>query len=246
MKAQHRHSATMRIGIGAALLLLALPAMAQWTGKGEAGLAIASGNSDSRTANARVSTTYKQDAWEHSLGLGGLYVRTEGETTARRWESMAQTRFDFLPNTFWYGGVRYEEDRFSGFEHQGLVTTGVGRRFIDNDTTKLLGQAGIGYKFSREVDQVGIDDGYKHNELAGVASLEFSHVLTATTSVFGKFGGEVTSGNNFLQNEVGVAVKMTDRMALAVAYAVRHNTDPPEGFEKTDTLATVNLVYEVR
>jgi putative salt-induced outer membrane protein YdiY len=39
---------------------------------------------------------------------------------------------------------------------------------------------------------------------------------------------------------------MTDRMALAVAYAVRHNTDPPEGFEKTDTLATVNLVYEVK
>ena len=65
-------------------------------------------------------------------------------------------------------------------------------------------------------------------------------------SIFDKFNGEFTSGNNFLQNEIGVAVKMTDRIALALAYAVRHNTDPPAGFRKTDTLTTVNLVYEVK
>ena len=98
-----------------ALLLAALPAAAQWTGKGEAGLAIASGNSDSRTANARVSATRKLGAWEHKLGLAGLYVRSEGDTTAKRWEASGQTRFDFRPDTFWYGGGRYEEDRFSGF-----------------------------------------------------------------------------------------------------------------------------------
>ena len=28
--------------------------------------------------------------------------------------------------------------------------------------------------------------------------------------------------------------------------AVRHNTDPPVGFEKTDTLTTINLVYELK
>lgn len=38
---------------------------------------------------------------------------------------------------------------------------------------------------------------------------------------------------------------MNTRLALAVGYAVRHNTDPSEGFEETDTLTTVNLVYEI-
>ena len=55
-----------------------------------------------------------------------------------------------------------------------------------------------------------------------------------------------TSGNNFLQNEIGLAVKMSDRLALSLAYAVRHNTDPPAGFKKTDTLSTLNLVYEIK
>lgn len=227
---------------GAALLLASLPAAAQWTGKGEAGVALASGNTESRTANARVSVGYKRDDWENTFGLGGLYVRTEGQTTARRWEALAQTRLDFFRNNFWYGGVRYEEDRFSGFDHQGLVTTGVGRRFIQNDTTKLIGQVGVGYKFW-ETLTVPTD---KDSSVTGVASLEFDHKLTGTTTVFDRFSGEFTSDNNFLQNEVGVAVKMTDRMALALAYAVRHNTDPPDGFEKTDTLVTVNLVYEVK
>lgn len=234
-----------RASIAAALLLAALPAAAQWTGKGEAGVALASGNSESRTANARVAVGYKRDDWENTFGLGGLYVRTEGDTTARRWEANAQTRFDFFANNFWYGGVRYEEDRFSGFDHQGLVTTGVGRRFIENDTTKLIGQVGAGFKFWETIETLE-EPADKDSSVTGVASLEFDHKLTDTTSVFDKFSGEFTSDNNFLQNEVGVAVKMTDRMALVVAYAVRHNTDPPEGFEKTDTLATVNLVYEVK
>jgi putative salt-induced outer membrane protein len=39
---------------------------------------------------------------------------------------------------------------------------------------------------------------------------------------------------------------MTDVLALAVGYSVRHNTDLPVGFENTDTLTTINLVYELK
>src|SRR5689334_22396762 len=128
-------------------LLCSLPAMAQWTGKGEAGVAVASGNTSTKSANARVAVGYKSDAWEDSASLAGNYVRTEGLTTARRWEIGAQTRYNFGAHTFWYGGARYEEDRFSGFDHQGVISTGVGRKFIDRDTTHLAGQVGVGYKF---------------------------------------------------------------------------------------------------
>lgn len=228
-----------------ALLLAALPAAAQWTGKGEAGLAIASGNTDTRTANAKIAIARKVDAWEHSGSLAGLYVRNDGDTTAKRWELGAQTRYTFSEHTFWFGGARYEEDQFSGFDHQGVINTGIGRRFIDNDTTKLSGQVGVGYKFF-ETEGTLTEPADKDSSIAGVASLDFSHQLTATTSVFNRFGVEYTADNTFFQNEVGLAVKMTDRLALALAYAVRRNSSPPAGFKKTDTLSTVNLVYEVK
>lgn len=222
-----------------------LPAMAQWSGKGEAGVAIASGNTDTKSANARVAVGYKSDGWEDSASLAGNYVRTDGLTTARRWELGAQTRYNFGAHTFWFGAGRYEQDRFSGFDHQGVISTGVGRKFIDSDITHLAGQVGVGFKFFETIATL-VAPASKENELGGVASLNFDHQLTKTTTVYDKFGAEFTSENNFLQNELGLTVKMTDRLALSLAYAVRHNTDPPPGFKKTDTLSTLNLVYEVK
>jgi putative salt-induced outer membrane protein len=228
---------------GGVLLIFALAASAEMTGKGEAGLAIASGNARSKTANAKVSIGWNAGSWENSFGLAGLYVRNDGQTTARRWEATEQTRYNFSGDgTYWFGGGRYEQDRFSGFDHQGVVNTGVGHKFIDTDTTKLSGQVGVGYKFSRTSGAPSEKEG----NLAGTAGLDFSRKLTTTTTLTNKFGAEIISGNKFLQNELGVAVKVSDRLALAVAYAVRHNTAPPAGFKKTDTLTTVNLVYEVK
>jgi putative salt-induced outer membrane protein len=85
-------------------LVLALagtaPAMAQWTGKGEAGIAVASGNTDTKSANAKIAVANKYDKWEHLASLGGNYVRTAGDTTAKRWELGLQTRYSFSGRTF--------------------------------------------------------------------------------------------------------------------------------------------------
>ncbi len=229
-----------------ALLCAALPAAAQWSGKGEAGLAMASGNSDSKQINAKVAVGLKRNSWEHTLGFAALYVRADDETTARRWEASGQTRFTFGgERAFWFGGGRYEEDRFSGFDYQAVITTGLGNKFIDSEDTKLSGQVGFGYKVLETLPSVEAPRGKDH-AIAGTVALEFSHQLTRTTTLTNKFGAETTPENNFLQNQMGVAVKMTDRMALSLGYAVRHNTNPPTGFRKTDTLSTVNLVYEVK
>jgi putative salt-induced outer membrane protein len=237
-----RARARRLIAIGT-LAAVAAPALAELTGKGEAGLAIASGNADTKTANAKISIGWKTGNWENTFGLAGLYVRNDGLTTARRWEASEQTHYNFSGDgTFWFGGVRYEEDHFSGFDHQGVVDTGAGHKFINTDTTKLSGQVGVGYKFWETFGTPR----EKESSLAGTAGVDFLHKLTATTTLTNKFGTEITSGNKFMQNELGVAVKVSDRLALAVAYAVRHNTDPPAGFRKTDTLTTMNLVYEVK
>lgn len=227
------------------LMACSLPASAQWTGKAEAGLAIASGNADSKTANAKVAIARKDGAWEHSGSLAGLYVRSAGDTTARRWELGAQTRYSFGTHTFWFGAARYEKDRFSGFDHQGVVNTGIGRHFVASDTTKLTGQVGVGYKFSESLPTL-TEPRDREKSIAGVAGLEFEHKVAETTTLFDRASAEITSDNNFLQNEAGVRVRMSDRLALSLAYEVRHNTRPPSGFRKTDTLTTVNLAYEVK
>lgn len=232
----------------AGLLLCAVAPLAtaqEWSGKGEAGIALASGNTDSKTARAKVAVNRKAESWETMLGLAGLYVRNSGETTARRWEVSSQARYNVSPKTFVFGAGRYEEDKFSGFDYQAVINTGLGHKFLDSDTTKLSSQVGVGFKFLEAIP--GADPADEHDgTMVGVAGVDFSHKLTDTTTVFNRFELEYTDDNTFLQNEVGVTVKVSDRMALSLAYAVRRNSNPPDTFRKTDTLSTVSLVYEVK
>jgi putative salt-induced outer membrane protein len=228
------------------------PAYADWTGKGEAGLVVSSGNTETETANVKIAMAHERDKWKNAFGLNGLYASDDTGATAQRWEAFTQSDYNFSPKTFWFGAARYEDDRFSGFEYQATVSTGLGRKFIDTDRTKFVGTAGVGYKFFEtqdvfdDVTGVLIEEGAREEQVVFRSTLDFDHKFTETTSLIDKFIVEAGSDNTFYQNDISLQVKINAVLALAVGYSVRHNTDPPLGFEKTDTLTTVNLVYEIK
>jgi putative salt-induced outer membrane protein len=248
----------MRVSITAAVsaavaLLPALPAHADWSGKGEAGLVIASGNTDTKTANVKLALANEIDKWKHQFGAAALYASSDPDgTTAQRWEVFEQTDYNYSPRDFWFGAARYEDDRFSGFEYQATVSAGYGRKIIDTDVTKFTGTAGFGYKFFEtqdafdEVTGALIAPGESDSEVVFRGTLDYDHKFTETTSLLDKFVVEAGADNTFVQNDLALQVKMTDVLALAVGYSVRYNTDPQVGFEKTDTLTTINLVYEIK
>ena len=232
-------------------LLHATPAAAQWTGRGELGLVIASGNNETKAGNAKIAISHEGERWTHEGTFMAVYAADEVGSTAQRWQATEQSEYLFNPRNFWFGGTRYENDHFSGFTHQGTLSTGIGHVFTDSDTTQLKGQLGVGYKFfeTREVlSPLGVllKPRTTGNSLAGIANVDFKHQFNASTTLQDKFTAEYTSENTFLQNELSLQVKMTDALAIALGYTVRHNTDPPEGFARTDTLTTVNLVYEMK
>lgn len=230
---------------------LAAPAHADWTGKGEAGFVTSSGNTQTETANAKLNVQREEGNWKNAFGLDGLYASDDEGTSAQRWELFGQSDYSFSPKTFWFGAARYEQDEFSGFEYQTTVSSGLGRKFINTDITKFIGTAGVGYKFleTRDAfDEAGalLERGEADNEVVFRGTLDFDHQFTPTTSLLDKFIVEAGVDNTFVQNDLSLQVKMNAVLALAVGYSVRHNTDPPVGFEKTDTLTTVNLVYEIK
>jgi putative salt-induced outer membrane protein len=247
-----RASTASAIGVAAALLA-ASPAYADWSGKGEAGLVIASGNTDTKTGNVKLQLANEIEKWKHQFGAAALYASSDAEgTTAQRWEVTEQSDYNYSPRDFWFGAARYEDDRFSGFLYQATVSAGYGRKFIDTDITKFTGTVGVGYKFFEtqdvfdEVTGVLIEPGESDSQGVFRGTLDYDHKLTATSSLLDKFVIEAGSDNTFVQNDIALQVKMTDVLALAVGYSVRHNTDPPAGFDKTDTLTTINLVYQLK
>lgn len=227
-----------------AILLIGPPAMAEWKGKAEAGVVLARGNTETTTANGKLDVANELEKWKHSALLAALYAQSEDsvtdelETSAQRYEARWQSDYKFTPRAFWFGGLRYERDEFSGFDYQASLTTGLGYRFIDTDRTKFYGQAGVGYRQLQDSLT-----GEKEDEVVYRGDLGFERVLTANTKLTDKLIVEAGSTNTFAGNDLALEVKMSERFGLSLGYGVRYNSDPPTGLESTDTLTTVNLSY---
>ena len=231
-------SRPMIFAVLAAALLLFIQspqALAQWKGKGEGGAVIARGNSDADTVNLKLEMATELDRWKHGFGIQALRATNDSDKTAERYGAFWQSDYKLDVRTYLFGGLRYEDDRFSGFDYQASATT---RKFIDTDTTKFSGQAGVGYKrleyaLTGRVESEAIFSG----------ELKFEHALTETTQIIDKFVVEVGSSNTFAANDLALQVKMSDRFSLAAGIGVRYNSDPPLGLKTTDTIMTLNLVY---
>jgi len=226
----------------------------QWSGKGELGLALARGNTTSDTFNAKADMTKIVDPWKHTVGFS--VVRSSArdpdtgtdKTTGNRYEFHGQSDYKLNSRSYVFGGARYENDDFAPFQYQAIVDGGYGYKFIDSDTTKLATEAGVGYRRQKEQD-TALKSGAQTGDAIFRGKVGYEQKLTANTKVYDAFLMETGSHNTFLQNEVGVQVSMTDKLALSVAHVIRHNSDvpatvpPAQPIKKTDQLLTVNLVF---
>jgi len=250
----------MRFGC-ALLLIVVIPVVAaadeipvegRWVGKGQLGYVASQGNTEAESISAGFDTSLLSGAWKHTFHLGGLYGKSNAVVSAERWDTLWQSDYNFSPDMFTFGALRYSHDMFSGFAYQAAVTTGLGYKFIHTDTTRLNGQLGVGYRQSRPETIVKDDltgavlyriPEPRENELIVTAGLDYAQQLTKTTSLSNKLLVETGSSNTLVTDALALNVKMTDRLALGVGVSYQYNSKPPEPLKKVDTTETMNVVY---
>lgn len=209
-----------------------------WGGKGELGFVLARGNSDADTVNTKLEMARQTESWKNAFTVAALRSSSEGERSAERYAVSWQTDFRFHPKSYWYNGARYEDDRFSGFDYQASLSTGLGHRFRDDEELKIFAQAGVGFRrFENSLT------GDTNDSVIFSSELRYEQQLTETASLRNKLLLEAGDANTFATNELALQVKINARFSLAAGLGVRHNTDPPPNRKKTDTLTTLNLVY---
>lgn len=246
----------------AAALLAALPLLAQaeepvrgWRGTGELGVAAARGNARSESLNGKLEFRNEDDRWKHEYSLSAL--RAKGEVTgdfdgdgeeeesfelnANRYEAAASSALKYSEKSSWVTSLRYENDDFAPYEWQTTFGMGYGHDFLENEKTTLTTQIGPGYRRAKDASTL-------RTEGEGIlrGKLDYKQALTSNTQLFNTLLIESGSDNTFAQNDAGVSVAMNEAFALKAGVQVRHNTDVGPGIEKTDTLTTVNLVYDIK
>jgi putative salt-induced outer membrane protein len=228
-----------------------LKAQAAWSTRSEAGFVAARGNTATETANVKFEIVREERRWKNTFGASGLYGKTRAIQSAQRWDVRDQVEHLFSERSFWFAGVRYEDDRYSGFDYQGALSAGIGRNFLDSERTKLAAQIGFGYRALAPEDLVRDEAGEvvqrvvgpRQRDLVGNGALTFEHAFNDATKMLDSLLIESGETNTLAKNDLALQVKMTRVLAISLGVSVRYNSFPQDGLKKTDTLSTVNLVY---
>lgn len=233
------------------------PSSTGWSGSGEVGLSIASGNTKSQNLNAKLDVKFNDDQWTDDFYMTAL--RNKANTTAgydlsaNRYEAGASLGYKLDERSYVVGAGRYEHDEFSPYSYQYVVSLGYGYQVLKNASDELAMEVGPGYRvlqpasyYLTPVDPLSppgkVTPDSQSNAVAR-GKLDYKHNFSDAVAFVDTFLVEAGSGDKFFQNDAGLAVKMNSKLALKVGYQVRHNSQVEAGFKKTDTLLTTNLVY---
>lgn len=227
------------------------PPMGVWTGQGQLGFLGSQGNTQATSANAALEMGYLQDRWKHALHIDYLYGKSAGVVAAERWDAQWQSNYNLTQRLFTFGLLNYQHDMFSGFQYQASATAGIGYQLIDSAATKLSVQVGAGARKERPELLLKTPGGavygrvpLRSNTNAIITGgLNYTQQFNASTSLSDTALLEAGSDNTMITNTLALAVKVSNKMAVSLGYALQENTKPPAGLKKLNTTETVNLVY---
>ena len=159
-------------------------------------------------------------------------------TIAERYLLTGKTDYNFSQRTYMFGAIRYDDDRFSGFEYQASLTTGVGWHIVDREKTKFDLEIGAGYKESKE-DLTGMIN----EETIARFGENFTTPVSETTSFYQDLLIEAGDQQTLTEASTGIKVAVNSKLALKLSYNIKHTSNPLDMRDDTDQTTTINLVY---
>jgi putative salt-induced outer membrane protein len=212
-----------------------------WSGEVQLGGLYQTGSSPLDTVTAAAKLGYASGRWENTADLTYDFVNDSGTTTTRRFVARNQTKYNVTER--WYGTsrLRFVDDKNDGFQWQTFELVGPGYRIFDTDTLKLTVEAGPGFRQARERSANG---GSVNNDLVGWAGTDFAWQITDGTKFTNSFSGTGNAKRVQVDNMTALTLKIVDDFSARLSYEVRHDTDPGDDADKTDTTAKATLVYD--
>lgn len=227
-----------------------------FTASAELGFLYKTGNTKSGDIKTGFDIKFEKDLWLSLLAFDLLVKKTEQadengdmslETSDQKWSVDSKTNYklDTKSKNYAYGNIRYEENRFSGFESQGSVSVGWGRHWYKTDKASLFADIGPGFKsdVTRATDTEPSET--KNSAIVQAQALYLRQInehVEFKQSLSAKYA--VKSGENSTYSaESSITTKLIETLQLKFSFKIDHNTDVAEDSKNTDTQTAVTIVY---
>lgn len=237
--------------LGVALMLAGGPALAQdasWSGEGAFNAGVTSGNTETTDLGLGLDLSRETQVWKAALDAQADFGETDGTETKNRIFLAGQLDRQINDRLYGFGRVSYEIDEFSGFENRAFVGAGLGYLVFDSDATTWSLEGGPGLKIE-EVRAFTVDGEVFPAEtvesFSVFAASNFAHAFNDNVSFSNDTDVLYAEETTQLVNVAALTAKLTEALSARVSFDVRHDTNPPEGFEDTDTATRIALVYAI-
>ena len=241
-------SQTIKFAAFAGAMAIALPAHAQdaegngWSGEGSLSAGVTTGNTETTDLGLGVDIARQMDLWTIGLQASADYGETDGAETKNR--VFLGTNLDRQINDrlFGFGQLSYEADEFSGFESRIFVGGGLGYEVLASDATQWTVRGGPGLKID-EIEATLTTPASTEESFAATAQSNFAHAFNDNVAFTNDTTALYAETSTQIGNVAAITASLTDTLSARVSFEVRHETDPVVGFEDTDTISRVSLVY---
>lgn len=230
------------------LLCAALPASAQdlapapkkWKVNAEFSFISANGNTKSQTLSAKNGFSYlftSADTLE--MDGGGLGSRNGPVVTAEQYYASQKIAHKLDDRNYLFEKYRWDRNRFAGVAHRHDLSAGFGREFWKTPKDLLIGEAAPGYlneeRFNDKRKKYAASRFYAKYTRELAAGSRFSQDVDYVQSLADK-------RDNRMATETAVSAALTTSLAIKNTFTWRHDSRPPTGKVKDDTVFAVALV----
>ena len=248
-----RKNMTFLIGLAAAATLSVSAQEASWNGEGSLSAGSTTGNTDTSDIGIGIDVARTAQLWTVGGELIADYAQNEGEETKNRTFLAGQLDRQLTDRAYSFGRVSHERDEFSGFTSRTFAGVGAGYQVFASDRTNWTVEGGPGIKID-EIEDITVLDVMMMEQIEPGDTVESFSVIGASNYAF-DFNDAVrfTNDTNAIyaeestqfSNITAITASLTNAFSARVSFDVRHDTNPPIGFESTDTATRVSLVYAI-
>ena len=208
-----------------------------WSSSLGAGLALTSGNSDTRNINLNFNTAWDPKT-DRRFKADALYLRgeTEGDVNVDKASASARYERNFEQRAFWFGEVSYLRDPFKDIDYLVAPIAGAGVNLIKTTARTLSVDGGVG---------ATIESGETSGALK--AGQSFDWTISPVSKFTQKLNGlwKTKDFNDALYHfDAGISTTIAARAELKVSYLYDYKKQPPPDVKKGDSALFAALLFK--
>ena len=242
------------IAMLAALCVRLSPAAAQdatWSGEGSLSAGTTTGNTETTDIGVGVDLIREAGLWRYGLQGAVDYGEIDGEETKNRLFAGVDIDRQLNDRLFAFGRLSHERDEFTGFDSRSFIGGGLGYQVFDGEKTVWSVRGGPGLKIdevkpietTNEAGDAVTLPGETVESLGFILASDYAYAFNDNVSFSNMTDVLFAEESTQLTNSAAITASLTSRLSARLSFDVRHDTDPPEDFEATDTATRASIVY---